>query len=628
MNSLPSLTLRSLGLPFLVLGMTGTGSAADLFWDGGTINIGTNGNGASSYAAGTWSTGVSNWDQGVTSHLAWNNASLNNAVFGGTASGNVAVTLGSSVTVNQLRITTGSTSGAYTIGAAADTTNAITFGGTYDESTNPTIDASLSGNSTVAGKITGTINGGLIVKHASNITTPGSSGRLALTNAANDFTGDVTVLSGNFSAGSQMGATANKLVLKGGSLFVSGGTGTTAFGRDIKVDAASGISTNSVGIGQILNLSGAISGAGALTRYSNTLSGSNSSELRLSGDMSGYTGTFESTGSNANAIVTIQTSATSGGTWKLSGGTLKLNTADDTHIAHGAGKSDLLMNGGTLDMNGKSETINGLSGGTGFIQNQLISTTSTLTLGAADATATFGGTLRNNSGTGGTLAITKIGSGTQTLSGTNTATGTVRVEGGTLALAATTGLASNLILGTSSGGSGTLDVSAKSGFTQANLSGNGIVNIGAGKTLGITTTLAPGFSIGTLSITGNFALGGTTTMELVDNGGAAGVDSDLVEATGTITLAGILDILSYGSYDLTQPASYQLFEATSFSGDFSAVSAGGNALSLSGNIWSGQSGSTTYTFDEGSGMLTVVPEPAFAMLGSIGLLALLRRRHR
>ena len=89
------------------------------------------------------------------------------------------------------------------------------------------------------------------------------------TNAANDFTGDVTMLAGNLSAGAVLGGPANKLILKGGALFVSGGAvATTTFGRNIEVSAASGIGTNATVSGvQALQLTGTLSGSGNLTRY-------------------------------------------------------------------------------------------------------------------------------------------------------------------------------------------------------------------------------------------------------------------------------------------------------------------------------------------------------------------------
>jgi len=59
--------------------------------------------------------------------------------------------------------------------------------------------------------------------------------------------------------------------------------------------------------------------------------------------------------------------------------------------------------------------------------------------------------LRNNSGAGGTLSLTKIGSGTQTLTGTNTYTGLTTVSEGMLVISGSL-TASNLsITGTLSG---------------------------------------------------------------------------------------------------------------------------------------------------------------------------------
>ncbi|MCU0781219.1 MAG: autotransporter-associated beta strand repeat-containing protein, partial [Akkermansiaceae bacterium] len=97
--------------------------------------------------------------------------------------------------------------------------------------------------------------------------------------------------------------------------------------------------------------------------------------------------------------------------------------------------SNLVVNAGTLEMNGKSETINGLSGGGGVIQNLLADTSSTLTLGDADASATFGGTLRDNFDTNAILALTKTGAGTQVMGNathngpTLIATGTLHING-------------------------------------------------------------------------------------------------------------------------------------------------------------------------------------------------------
>ncbi len=422
-----------------------TADAADLMWDGGTANIATNGDALSTYTSGTWNAALTNWDAGSgVAHSPWTTGG--NAVFAGTyvaGGGNRTVTIGSNISVNQIQILSGGagSNSRYDIGASATQNDfTLTFGGTYSDAF-PAITGSATGfiNNNFNAKITGnlTAGGGLVVKHGSNITTPSSSGRFNITNTNNDFTGDVIIAGGNFAANSAaLGNAANKIVLKGGALFISSGTAVSnAVTRNVDVATASGVATNATGSGlQVLDLTGTLTGSANLTRYANT-TGTATSEVRFSGDMSGFTGTYENTG-NAATLTTIQTTFPSGGIWKLSGtSTLKLNTADNTHIADGAGKSDLLMNGGTLDMNGKSETINGLSGATGTVQNQAATTASTLTLGAGDATASFGGLLRDSStGLLGTLALTKTGNGVQTLGGDATYTGATTVQGGGLVL--------------------------------------------------------------------------------------------------------------------------------------------------------------------------------------------------
>jgi autotransporter-associated beta strand protein len=429
-NQVPPM-MAALGLLALTAFAT---PAANLWWDGGTTNIPATGDGASSFLAGTWNLTTSNWDQGAgLNHVAWTNANLDNAIFGGTnyTAGTKTITLGTNIVVNQLVISTGtniSGGGNYTVGAAATPT--LSFGGSYSDSA-PAIDTSAGTMSpTISARITGTIAGGLVVKDGNNITTPGTSGRLYLTSTAtNDFVGDITLLGGNLHVLSSLGNAANKIYLKGGALFGSAAAAINYIvARDIIVssDSAIGLNSTVANINMELATNKTITGSANLTRYN---SGVATGEVRLFGDMSGYTGTF----TNAAGTLVIQTAATSGGAWVLTGGTVKLNTAgNDSSIANGVGRPDLVVNGGALNLNGKSETINGLSGSGGFVQNDLSATNAVLTLGDGDATAAFGGTIRNNSTGTGTLTVAKIGNGTQTLTGTNTATGGYLVTAGTL----------------------------------------------------------------------------------------------------------------------------------------------------------------------------------------------------
>ena len=117
------------------------------------------------------------------------------------------------------------------------------------------------------------------------------------------------------------------------------------------------------------------------------------------------------------------------GTTTVSGGTLKLGANDV--IPDGSGKGDVTLTG-TLDLNGFSDTINGLTGA-GTVDNTAAGTTSTLTVGGNNVSSTFSGVIQN-SGSSSTNNLVKTGSGTLTLSGANTLTGTVTVNGGTLSL--------------------------------------------------------------------------------------------------------------------------------------------------------------------------------------------------
>ena len=300
---------------------------------------------------------------------------------------------------------------------------------------------------------------------------------------------------------------------------------------------------------------------------------------------------------------------------------------------------------GTLDLGGSTTTSVGtvtVSGGT--IQN------GTLT---GSSYATSSGTVSAIlAGTGG---LTQSGVGTTTLSGVNTYTGATSITGGTLAITGTGSI--NSTSGITING-GTLQYSSSVGLTQpVSFSGTGgkllldgsssyagAMTITNGNTLGghgtysntVTinsgATLSPGNSPGQITV-GMLVLDSGSTSHMEIAGTTLGTQYDNVTITNNngLTYGGLLEVVSYGGYDLTQVGSYNLFTLNSGtpSGDFSNVTVGGTSLSNSGGVWTGSSAGSTYQFTEASGILTVtIPEPATAslMLGVISLGMMARRR--
>ena len=211
---------------------------AQVWWDGGTVNITTNGNGASAGGSGTWNTTIQNWDFGSgLAHYGWPNNS--SAVFGGAAG---TVTLGAAVSASGLQF---------------DTANYVINSNTV----------TLTGSGTIAVNANATINS--VIAGASGLTKTGS-GTLTL-GGTNTFSGAVVISSNTLSIGNianggspsalgQSSASATNLVLGNGATLNYTGSGATS---DRLFTMSGSVTLNGSGTGALVLTNAGAIGFGA-----------------------------------------------------------------------------------------------------------------------------------------------------------------------------------------------------------------------------------------------------------------------------------------------------------------------------------------------------------------------------
>ena len=231
----------------------------------------------------------------------------------------------------------------------------------------------------------------------------------------------------------------------------------------------------------------------------------------------------------------------------------------------GAGLMDLNITAGAmLDMRTQSIKIDALSGA-GTIEKTYVPAL-TLTIGNNDGSATFSGVISQTiGGGGGTIALTKNGSGKQTLSGTLTYSGATTINAGTLELQKPSSFASNIALGAAN--SPTLQLSSplvtdtwtlsqqiSGGSASAKLEKTGlgtvIVNLSGGSsfvgTSGGALTVAAGAlyinnsftTAPAVAVAGGARFGGASTVANVTVGNAGALEGG-VGGTGTLTAADV-----------------------------------------------------------------------------------------
>ncbi len=299
--------------------------------------------------------------------------------------------------------------------------------------------------------------------------TKSGAGTLLLTGLAN-YSGTTTIAGGALQAALGL-PSGGFLVLDGGVLQTSGtftknlGTGSPAFQFTAN---GGGFSANggqlTVNIGNALaeQVWGSVVGTDIVGTLQFGSSSANAGILFENGiDLNGSTRTINVTtgagGDSAEMSGIIRTSSGSAGIIKTGTGSLTLSAVNTynggTTVTQGTLRAgvagaipagnfvfDVAGNTALFDINGFDVTLNGLTQGsvstTNKVVNNAVGTAKTLTVGNNDASSIFAGMLSNNTGAGGTLALTKTGAGMLTLSNTtaNTYTGATTVNGGTLRL--------------------------------------------------------------------------------------------------------------------------------------------------------------------------------------------------
>ena len=222
------------------------------------------------------------------------------------------------------------------------------------------------------------------------------------------------------------------------------------------------------------------------------------------------TGAVSSGGGIINGVGGAMTLTTTGGTTLMQGingysgptiiaaGTLQAAAIN----SFSANSAHTVAAGANLDLNNFNQTIASLAGA-----GNVNLGSATLTSGGDNSATNFAGVM---SGTGG---FTKAGTGAMNLSGTNTYTGNTNVTGGTLAVNGST--ATSALTTVNAGGT---------------LGGNGIV----GNTTINGGALAPGNSIGLLTVQGNLVFTAAASYMIE----VSPTNADRTNVTGTATLGG------------------------------------------------------------------------------------------
>lgn len=592
-------TLAGGTLGFAGLGSLGDGNVA---FDGGTLRY-LPGNTAD-ISAKT----VTLASNGGTINTNGNDVTLANSI-GNNGSGSLVKTGNGTLTLGGANTYTGTTSingGTLAIssnanlGAAATGSAVAINGGTLNNTVDVALDNSGANfrnlNIGAAGatiKTDGVLTIGGTVNGSGAITKTGSSTLQLNGNNSASYSGTVTISSGVVALGGGQANGTNaigtgNIVFQGGSLNLNG-YGLTDNGTSY------GVLNNAISI--------AAGQSGTLNMpkravVGSTLTGGGTFNVNIDGTRNDFQGNW--------SAFTGQVNLGGAGEFRIANFQSAVFNSSKLHIGAGVKVYQVFnppSNGNLTTV----QNIGELSGDSGAILggNPVAGRFVEWSVGALDTSSTFAGTIEDSAGA---AKLTKVGTGTLTLSGVSTYTGATTVSAGTLLVNGSLGDTAVTVNGGKLGGSGTIGVATAS------------VTFNSG------STLAAGNSIGSLTVNGSVTLNAGSTFSYEYSGGTG--SGDLVDVNGTLGLNGAtLSLVELGTH--TMGDKFTLFAYESISGTFAGL-ADDSTFTGGGGSWLINYDDTTAGLNGGTGSafvtITAVPEPAAAVLGAFGLLALLRRR--
>ena len=368
----------------------------------------------------------------------------------------------------------------------------LTLTGTGSYSFNGHMRDNFGGSGTIA-----------LVKNGSGTQTLGGGGNI-------NYTGPTTVNGGTLSLVNAANYRSPTTVNSGATLALGGSiTVERPAGFSLTLNNGSTLNDTSSGFNTFGNSNVAINGTVAVNVTNNGVN----NQLFIGGAATGLTGSGTINLTNTGSATTGLTFRTGAGNFSgainVAGGVLNIGSGASLALQN----TDLnLTNNARLNLTGAysataaNASVKSLAGDS---TATVVLGAQTMTLGTNNGTgATFAGMI---SGTG---ALIKTGTGTQTLTGNNSFTGTTSVAGGALAVNGRLCGTTNVLSGGQLQGTGRV-------CDTTNFTGG---------------TIAPGNSIGTLTIAGNYTgNGGVLAMEGVLSGTGSPADRLLItgNATGT-----------------------------------------------------------------------------------------------